>query len=446
MIISCAEAEGDDEEQVGADGIKFARDSRSICDGDYKKKPTLGEPKLGVVTFINKKNIKEPHYKKTLKAIVRMRWDYDTAKQKGRARETFLNECIEEFKEYYEYPPECNGDKVKEMEGDAVVRKHLKNNIKSYTNGWKSDGLMRVDEAHAKGDTTSNLRSCAPYYLSESAWNGLVDYWETERFSKMSENGRVNVKKSEINHSSGAKPFDQRYEELEKKNKKPLTILEKFDVSYKKNGQVEEIGKKLKVVVERTMQEGNSQEDNFQEGCYQNVTPSPGSQRKREVELLLEVCPPKKGKVLMFPRHTLPEILGLDGAAKYTTSQSTLSRSPERIPERAYSMIGKVMTEVTNMVEAIEEIEVTRARLDEEVQKLATRAYPNGEDPASKILWEDYIRIAAQMTTPLFERYKKVILEATRSETPINQHEDDYHEDDYHVTLEALENRYPLFP
>ncbi|KAK1380942.1 hypothetical protein POM88_027686 [Heracleum sosnowskyi] len=199
----------------------------------------------------------------------------------------------------------------------------------------------------------------------------------------MSENGRVNVKKSEINHSSGAKPFDQRYEELEKKNKKPLTILEKFDVSYKKNGQV---------VVERTMQEGNSQEDNFQEGCSQNVTPSPGSQRKREVELLLEVCPPKKGKVLMFPRHTLPEILGLDGAAKYTTSQSALSRSPERIPERAYSMIGKVMTEVTNMVEAIEEIE------------------------------------------------------ATRSQTPINQHEDDYHEDDYHVTLEALENRYPLFP
>ncbi|KAK1360830.1 hypothetical protein POM88_045304 [Heracleum sosnowskyi] len=257
----------------------------------------------------------------------------------------------------------------------------------------------------------------------------------------MSENSRVNVKKSEINHSSGAKPFDQRYEELEKKNKKPLTILEKFDVSYKKNEQVEETGKKLKVVVERTMQEDNSQEDSSHEGCSRNVTPSPGSQRKRKVELLLEVCPPKKGKVLMFPRHTLPEILGLDGAAKYTTSQSALSRSPERIPERAYSMIGKVMTEVTNMVEAIEEIEVTRARLDEEVQKLATRAYPNGEDTTSKILWEEYIRIAAEMTHPLFERYKKVILEATGSETPLNQHEDDYH-----VTLEALENRYPLFP
>ncbi|KAK1394910.1 hypothetical protein POM88_013966 [Heracleum sosnowskyi] len=212
------EEEGNDEEQVVADALRFGRAPRNICDGDYKMKPKLGEPKLGVVIFINKK----------------------------------------------------------------------------------------------------------------------IDYWEAEMFSKMSENGRENVKKSEINHISGAKPFDQRYEELEKKNKKPLTILEKFDVSYKKNGQVEEIGKKLKVVVELTMQERNSQEDNSQEGCSQNETPSPGSQRKREVELLLEV-----------------------------------------------------MTEVTNMVEAIEEIEVTRARLDEEVQKLATRAYPNGENPTSKILWQE---------------------------------------------------------
>lgn len=113
----------------------------------------------------------------------------------------------------------------------------------------------------------------------------------------------------------------------------------------------------------------------------------------------------------MFPRHTLPELIGRDEAAKWTTSQSTSACIPERVLKSAYSVIGKVMTEVTNMVEALDEIVVTRVRLEKEVQKLATRAYPNKDDPASKILWEEYIRIVAQMTSPLFERYKKVIIE-----------------------------------
>lgn len=98
------EEEGNDEEEIMVDGTKFGRAASSIFYGDYKKKPMCGKPKLGVVTFINKKNyysIKEAHYKKTLKAIVRTRWDIDTTKQKGRAQETFLNECIEEFKEFY---------------------------------------------------------------------------------------------------------------------------------------------------------------------------------------------------------------------------------------------------------------------------------------------------------------------------------------------------------
>ncbi|KAK1377596.1 hypothetical protein POM88_024340 [Heracleum sosnowskyi] len=152
------EEEGNDEEQI--DIAIFGRAPRGICDGDYKKKTMIGQPKLGVVTFINKKNIKEAHYK---------RWDFDTAKQKGRARETFLNECIEQFKDFYEYPPEFSGDKIKELEGDAVVRKHLKTNLRCYMNGWKSDGLTRVEEARKKGDTRTNLRNCPPYYLSEPA-------------------------------------------------------------------------------------------------------------------------------------------------------------------------------------------------------------------------------------------------------------------------------------
>ncbi|KAK1399455.1 hypothetical protein POM88_009318 [Heracleum sosnowskyi] len=189
------EEEGNDEEQI--DTTIFGRAPRSICDGDYKKKPMLGQPKLGV--------------------------------------------------DFYQYPPEFSGDKIKELEGDSVVKKHLKTNLRCYMNGWKTDGLTRVEEARKKRDTRASLLNCPPYYLSEPAWNGLVEYWETEGFSKMSENGKANVKKADIKHCSGAKPFDHRYEELEEKSKKPLTVLEKFDASYKKKGQVEEIARKLKV-------------------------------------------------------------------------------------------------------------------------------------------------------------------------------------------------------
>ncbi|KAL8135215.1 hypothetical protein AgCh_010036 [Apium graveolens] len=155
-----------------------------------------------------------------------------------------------------------------------------------------------------------------------------------------------------------------------------------------------------------------------EEGNSQDAPLSVANQRKRDVELLLEVCPPKKGKVKMFPRHTLTELVGIDEVSKYTTSQSSLVCIPERIPKSAYSIIGKVMTDVTNMVEAIEEIVVICAKLDEEVHKLAARAYPNRDNLASKILWEEYIQIASHMTSPLCQRYKKIITESKDVEKP----------------------------
>ncbi|KAL8112086.1 hypothetical protein AgCh_019693 [Apium graveolens] len=278
------DAQGSDEEQEDDDAgqcdgvLTFGRAQRSTCDGDYKKKPQLGQPKLGVITFINGKNIKEARYKKTIRVIVRNNWEFETTKEEGRARECFLKKCIHKFKE------------------------------------------------------------------------------------------------------------------LEKKLEKPPTLLEMFDVSYKKKGKVEEIGRKLKEVVEHATEKGNSQDAPL----------SLANQRKHDVELLLKVCPLKKGKFKMFPRHTLTELVGIDEVSKYTSSQSSLVCIPERIPKSAYSIIGKVLTDVTNMVEAIEEIEVTCAKLDEEVQKLAARAYPNRDNVASKILWEEYIQIASHMTSPLY--------------------------------------------
>ncbi|KAK1364127.1 hypothetical protein POM88_039688 [Heracleum sosnowskyi] len=252
-------------------------------------------------------------YKRTLKAIVRNNREFDTAKEKGCAREAFLNKCIEEFKEYYDYPPEHRDDIIKVLEGDVVVKKHLKTNM----NGWKSVADKRVAKARAKGNMSADRRE----------------------FSKMSEIGKENITASEIKHYSGEKPFDQRYEASSFYSYDGVNLLF-FLVKY-----------------------------------FSSV----------RVHIF----------VILFSKEM----------------EEKLQKRLTVLEKSAYSIIGKVMTEVTNMVETLEEIEVTRARLDEEVQNLATRAYPNRDDPASKILWEEYIPVAAQMTFPLFECYKKVILE-----------------------------------
>ncbi|KAL8106648.1 hypothetical protein AgCh_023416 [Apium graveolens] len=173
------DAQGSDEQHEDDDAgqsdgvLTFGRAQRSICDGDYKKKPQLGQPKLGVVTFINGKNIKEARYKKTIRAIVRNNREFEIAKEKGRAREPFLNKCIQEFKEYYEYQPEYKVDKIKELEGDAVVRNHLKANLKCYMNAWKTDADNRVKEAHARGDTSATRRTY-PLLLIRTCMGGFM--------------------------------------------------------------------------------------------------------------------------------------------------------------------------------------------------------------------------------------------------------------------------------
>ena len=102
-------------------------------------------------------------------------------------------------------------DKSKELDGDEVVRKYLKANLKCYMGGWKKDSDKMVIAAQKRGYMTVNRCTCQPYYLSERAWDGLVRYWETEAFSKMLENGKKNVQRVEIRHCSGAKPFEHRY-------------------------------------------------------------------------------------------------------------------------------------------------------------------------------------------------------------------------------------------
>ena len=75
---------------------------------------------------------------------------------------------------------------------------------------------------------------------------------------------------------------------------------------------------------------------------------SPASKRKRELHLLMQERKRKKNTVVLYPRQTVSGVLGKDEAARLNASQPTHS-STTNISKAAYSIIGKVLAEVTSM-------------------------------------------------------------------------------------------------
>ncbi|KAK1382929.1 hypothetical protein POM88_020664 [Heracleum sosnowskyi] len=118
---------------------------------------------------------------------------------------------------------------------------------------------------------------------------------------------------------------------------------------------------------------------------------SPNSQRKRDLCLLMQARKPKKNKVMLFPRSTLSELIGADEAARLNPSQSTQS-SQTSIPDNAYSIIRRVLSEVTTAVSSMEGLDqVPRAQLNEVLEKLATKAFPDRVDPIQQSSWDQYM-------------------------------------------------------
>nr|XP_017228420.1 PREDICTED: nucleolin-like [Daucus carota subsp. sativus] len=194
--------EGEDE--MGNDEATKGRAARSVCYGHYKKPPKKGQPKLGVVEFIDEKTIKQPKYKRTLKAIMRAEWKYETAFERGRKRNAFLDKCVKKFRRYYYYPEDYTVE-----EGNAVVKEHLKRNLKQNMFIWKRDANEQVKEALENGKEADRLMF-KPHYLEEDAWRGCCDYWDSTGHKKMSETNKENRTKLKFPHASGAKPFEER--------------------------------------------------------------------------------------------------------------------------------------------------------------------------------------------------------------------------------------------
>ncbi|XP_074382691.1 uncharacterized protein LOC141724436 isoform X1 [Apium graveolens] len=77
---------------------------------------------------------------------------------------------------------------------------------------------------------------------------------------------------------------------------------------------------------------------------------SPASQRKRDLALLVKARMPKKNRLVLYPRNSLSELVGADEAAKLNMSQQASQTS---IPDDAYSLIRRVLSEVSAVVKSL---------------------------------------------------------------------------------------------
>ncbi|KAK1382077.1 hypothetical protein POM88_019812 [Heracleum sosnowskyi] len=361
--------------------------------------------------------IKQPRYKRTLKGIMRAEWTYETASEKGRKREAFLNRCVKKFRRYYYYPKGFT-----KGEANSVVREHLRRTMKQSMFTMKKNASKEVEEALKKGENKKR-HHFKPHFLEEDAWIGCCDYWETDGHEKMSKINIKNRKHLTFPHASGAMPFEQRRSAKEEETGEVMSELELFHIVYtKKHAELIQI----KEAMERAEKELASQHGPDEPPL------SPASRRKRNILVTLHARQPKKGKPFMYPHHTVRELLGPAEAVAWTNLST-----PARIPEHAYEMMGRALNDVTDMVQTMNGVdEVPRSRLDEELRKLADGAYPSKDDPTQLVFWDQYMKIATNLTASLFGRCKKVVIEDTQAHIQDTQAHDEGNRDESNMAYD----------
>ncbi|KAL8132466.1 uncharacterized protein LOC141712081 isoform X1 [Apium graveolens] len=378
--------------------IIVERLQRIASQGDFHRRPINGV-KLGTVHFVDG-CIKKAHYKKTLLAIVRSLWDKDTINTSGKMREAFLDSCAIDYRVYYNY--ECTDE-----EGDRYVKAHIQNNWKQLLSKEKSRADERVKLAISLGYTHATRLMVKPHYFNEGAWESIINHWETEKFKKASDIGRQNRAKLDFNNKSGAVPFCVRRWALDANLETPITDLEFFKYVYNID---EPTIKKIMESLEAMMSTQPAPE----------VPLSPASQRKRDLALLIKAIMPKKTRLVLYPRNSISELVGADETAKLNMSQEASQTS---ILDDAYSLIRRVLSEVSTTVKSLEGIErVARAEVNEMIEKLATVAFPDKTDPVQQASWEQYVRIGTEIIDQVMQNFEKVIVEAGMPERVPGEH------------------------
>ncbi|KAK1385181.1 hypothetical protein POM88_022916 [Heracleum sosnowskyi] len=80
-------------------------------------------------------------------------------------------------------------------------------------------------------------RDVKPLHIQPDAWDALCDWWDSPKFQAASKQNKKNRKRKMLLHTTGAKPYVIFRQELEKKEKRMLTLVEFFDATHEKKNQ-----------------------------------------------------------------------------------------------------------------------------------------------------------------------------------------------------------------
>ncbi|KAK1354155.1 hypothetical protein POM88_047411 [Heracleum sosnowskyi] len=76
-----------------------------------------------------------------------------------------------------------------------------------------------------------------PLHIQPDVWNALCDWWDSAKFRAMSDKNKDNRKRKMLLHTTGAKSYVIFRQELEKKERRMLTLVEFFDATHEKKNQ-----------------------------------------------------------------------------------------------------------------------------------------------------------------------------------------------------------------
>lgn len=83
------------------------------------------------------------------------------------------------------------------------VKAHLKTNLKSMISWELKQANKRVQNS-ALGTRRHDVK---PLHINLDAWEALCDWWDSEKFQRMSKKNKENRKRKMLLHTTDAKPY-----------------------------------------------------------------------------------------------------------------------------------------------------------------------------------------------------------------------------------------------
>ncbi|KAK1372820.1 hypothetical protein POM88_029013 [Heracleum sosnowskyi] len=176
--------------------------------------------------------------------------------------------------------------------------------------------------------------------------------------------------KVEFTPGTGAKPFDQRREEIdaqrEAKGKMPITDVEFLSVAYDPTDPtVKDLQEKMKKV--------RSSMPELTLETPSDEPPSPSTlkeiQRKKDIFVMMHVRPPTRGKLNLYPQQTVGELVGAMEATQWAKQMAVMfltryMRTADALLRQIVKNTDKIILEVIMMYNSLPIVHVYPTKSD----------------------------------------------------------------------------------